>query len=628
MTTQVELQEQFERALGALLEAYDGRLAEDAIVESLEGALLELRGPEPEATTAGSPRAPEVHYDFQLGPPARLIATYGDADSLREALPDLLELQLLCVALDPSPPMMADLQVAVRALGGDEVTLQGRVVHAGEETAIQLDRANEPLAARLRALPETIQPVDVTPPQAPASRAATRTSQSLARPDTGAYQRPTSGTYQRPQSGAFSGIQTGSYAPVPPPDPREGVQAERARFEELADLQQALLPLALESASGTVDLEGRDGVTMSMTLRRGEIIELERIPSRDQDTLERLLEGAGAIDAEQVEQARALAEEQSGSIVDALLDLGLMEYSQLRLSLKTRLVYLLRQLTQRPPGEMSFYEHETTRVRSLAPPLALAPHLFEASLRRHSAIDRDAIDRHTERFGNQLLALTGEGWEEKLPLEPKQAKTIAYLREQAVKLPNLQLVSTQPPSDTLSLVLTLEELGLLELRAFEVWRRQATKQREHMELMLRRLNTENHFEILGLHWSAYDEEIERAHEEVRAKYELTKFEHLEDAQGKLDRVRARLDEAYEVLRRAGPRRSYRQKLVDSSEVLNSIEIFRKQAEAAQMRREIDTAITYQRRVLELHPRDPTARQRLDLLQRAKRHAADVRKNQP
>ncbi|MFU8805712.1 MAG: hypothetical protein ACNA8W_18000 [Bradymonadaceae bacterium] len=66
-------------------------------------------------------------------------------------------------------------------------------------------------------------------------------------------------------------------------------------------------------------------------------------------------------------------------------------------------------------------------------------------------------------------------------------------------------------NETLAALLTLHELGLLNREKSTVWTRVRTQRVEHIQILHSRLTRENHFEILGLHWSAFDEQVEETY---------------------------------------------------------------------------------------------------------------------
>jgi hypothetical protein len=139
----------------------------------------------------------------------------------------------------------------------------------------------------------------------------------------------------------------------------------------------------------------------------------------------------------------------------------------------------------------------------------------------------------------------------------------------------------------------------------------------HLDALAARLERENCFDLLGVHWAAHQAQIERR----RAEFDdllagLGQGEIL--ATGVRERVtsiRARLGEVGQRLGDASGRRAHRRELVDSSTRGKTARKLSMLADAAFKRKAFEDALDFYRCLLELVPDHPRARRLAPVLQK-------------
>jgi hypothetical protein len=121
---------------------------------------------------------------------------------------------------------------------------------------------------------------------------------------------------------------------------------------------------------------------------------------------------------------------------------------------------------------------------------------------------------------------------------------------------SLRIVLAQAGSlrrTTLQLALLFFLLELLEFREVEAEEQDLAQE---LEERARRMATANHFEALSLHWSATDEEVERAYQKITEEL-ATSRAAFRAAPEACKAMHKRVREAYEVLRVETRRKRYR-----------------------------------------------------------------------
>ena len=110
--------------------------------------------------------------------------------------------------------------------------------------------------------------------------------------------------------------------------------------------------------------------------------------------------------------------------------------------------------------------------------------------------------------------------------------------------------------------------------------------RQQMQESLHLVQSQNHFERLGVHWSAHHRSYQAAYDKVAAELDLTKppLANCSDEIRSLARqLRAVLEESYRALNDPQLRASYRKKLFDRTEREYAADMLVKQGEVALMR---------------------------------------------
>jgi hypothetical protein len=600
--------EAFTGALDQTLDFWLERLSAAEIAGVVEQRLVRLR-----ASEAVAAAIPEVSVAWTRGTPEQVSWSFGGAAQLEAQLDNIFKLQAICLEMDPGPEVLRDVEVMVKGAGqAHGVKLVGRVVHRHkDQVAIQLDKPGAPLRAALDEMLHELRYGRATIP-APVPNREPAPTPAAAQPAASA---PAAPVYSaRPAQGTQSGPALRATMIAAP------VTLQAKRFSMDDGVVSMMARIAALKPTGLLELKS-PAFTLTLTLERGCIQDIMRTPLRDQDSLERLLLSAGKLNELQVKQARDHAEQYQITPGEALIDLALLEYGDVRVALKTRVLYMGRQLWSGHFNEASLTELERLPQRSLALPVFLWSMLY-----------RHVLEDYSQRTGAELEALRepSRGMSIRrvdpmpcevgqLDLAAKHQRLFSVLLEEPRTEAEIVSMAQLGRVEVLSLLLTLKALGLIEENVPDAALQRRTRQLDALVTAQARINTQDHFAALGLHWSAFDEEIEAAYKAARAQYDpdTGEFAYIAEAKATLREVVALIDRAYAELRYPGRRAAYRNQLIDSFKIRSSIEMFEKQIDMAKMRRDIDEAIVFCKRILELQPGNSKAVQDLKLLATAK-----------
>ena len=607
MTDKKVIRARLEDELRDVLREYHGQLSTTEILSAV-GNVCEALDVMPEPTEAEAPPAlvsaggasasvgePEVvaevggmQFEITRGGDLRveLVVRISSPEVLERELVNLVDVQALCLQLPESLDVMTELDIRLHIGALDSLGFEGRVVHVSPEgTAVQLFGAGPAIEARLVALLDELY----------SDRDGTIALDEESLPERSSLAQDS--------------------------DPRSGVAPEVWSVNPRVVFKR-LVALCDSSESGTVALESEDGESIEITLFEGLMIDVQRVPSRPKDEIGYLLMAAGKLDADALGVAERHARLHGISISDALLAQGAIEPAALRLALKTRLIYMARHLDSCEWTRVSLWRHERPHVLRNTPPISLVGQLFQVLFKGYRSVAIGDLDRLQRRFERQRIqvSLDGDGLEQ-LGLDERQRRYVKVGLSEPRHFHEAVKVSPLTSSDTIFLLAALDDLGLLDKDVVNEWTRQLTRQREQIGLIHAQLKRESYFDMLGLHWSAYTEEVEHAYQGLLEQYADANFP--DPAQhGELAEIRAKLTRAYEVLEHPRKRMKHRESIVSEFKLRTAVDMFRQQAEGAQTRRDVDAAIDFHRRVLELEPADSATRRLLSKLVEFRARAGD------
>ncbi len=595
------------------------------------------------------------------------VEARGDAEIAR-ILSEVIGVGAIVLPLEKSPALndLVDLRLRLPTLHLEVVT-QGRVVHSGPQgTAIEVSALSTEDRAALEKVWPDFQNVGSAPAK-PAEADHPKKPEMQPAPDKSVEPEKPKGQVLARVSQTISGMRASDSVPIPalasrrtgsfrrridltdpdvkvisstqmgikalstrefygPPLPWIEPTSEPDREELLADdrVNDILLQLSQDAITGmaVVSTGGDEDPKYQVLLDSGFIVEVVRSP-RDADVeLGPMLYKADRITKQQLAMTAAHADEHGNSVERSLLELGILDPERIRQAIAGRLTYLLNEISNLTSGKVEIYEGASLPAGFLPTP----------PLRVHMAIERILFKRYFEDFKAQSLKDREatmrpqlESYPEIVPEESERVDRTLTEEEHVQLLENvisgrkrLQEVITESGishADTYAVVYTLHRMGLLRFDHSLHQTVVRERYRENVTVKYLSVHKASYFEVLNVHWSSYDDAIQKAYDELVQAFDPAQVpENLEsEVHQRVSEIRDRVESAYQVLSSRDTRHAYRKRIMPEYKLAHAIPLFLKQGELAEKRRQWEDAMDSVKRVLEIDPENKDAKYRAERL---------------
>lgn len=666
-----ETKKEFERRLSQLISKYAGQLRPGDVASLLRDYAEEMSRAtgEYEAASApppsSAPSAPPSTAAGEAGPTTesrqtsgsrraeyraserRIIITAPSPQLLADRIDSVVSDRGLMIEVDGSPPQLESLAVAFDIAGVevDRETFTGRIVHQGAKgAAIELQKSPpEDLRQRLESLVDRArQAAEPEPASTPAP------SQSSAAHSQAGHKR-SEVSHPNPahvSSVAHSASSMGSASSVSPTHSAAGAEPSAAGFHRLSSSTYERPDTRPSVTTSQLDALGRpaktwaldetpvaeilafaansDGIGIcqvrtsqrrwDMILKDGQLFEVIENPPRGDKSLAALLVRSGRITQKQLEAARERADRLETTLPESLRDLQALSYQKLILAMKSHVVILLRDVLKADAGKASWTPLEHLPRAYFHPPVVLIQRLFEHIYDRVSNFSDARLEMLRERMKGQRMQRKSDEafpWGV-LELEGRQKRLAMKVLEKSRSVDNVLRSSPLNESRTMGVMVALDRLGALNYHGFDEATRTRERTTEDIALLHAQATTDNLFEVLGLHWTTYPDEIEKSYRELNERIE--KLEAIEglnaEQRRKLDTVRKRIDDAYETLQDKRERKKYRKANHDDFEYKSAVQAYENQLEMLTLQHKGDEVGDRCERILELRPNHRKAKKLL------------------
>lgn len=632
--TEQHIRRQLVTSLSKLLETGVEQLGEAEVAGILRDLAIELDG-------QGGGRVCRFS-DEGSGPTLTLY--YEAATALEKELDILTEVCGLMVDPDSSPPLMESLDVVIMGEGSNvSVTLAGRAVHQSDAgVALELTAPDDGQKKELAMLVEKMKTrpkkspkkEDHSPPVAseeadkpqsadstPAVEANSQNkAPSAAQPAVEANPNPDPSP-QSPSPGPSSSTLEGVSEPTMREPPRtmewhpgnmrikrqglieRGEQA--ARKWNPADVGLGTILLESMSIDGYAVLEfNAEHNVKQLVLHFGNLVGLRMDPPAGSRPLLEYLRSSGLVESQEIRRAQQLATKSGGSLEDALIDLQAIDHAALVEAAECTLIDQLHDLWGFRGDQVCLYPLEHRPYLEIRCSISLTKEVVRHLQRRIGALSREELQEKEEYFSGKKIALSPDldvAFEE-MGLKAKELRFTEILGEKPRTLFELERVANLHQSEMMGMLLLLDELDCF---IFHQPRQRSPERRRLQALRDQVDRSDNHFDLFGLHWSAYDEEVETKYRELSARFDVSP-EIEEEMNDEIEALRARLDAAYAVLSNSRSRQAHRKQHIDEYSRRNAAQMYENKVESLQMRSDKSDLLDALKRYLELKPDDKQA----------------------
>lgn len=323
-----------------------------------------------------------------------------------------------------------------------------------------------------------------------------------------------------------------------------------------------------------------------------------------------MLHMADRIDDQQLGMAAAHADENDTTFERSLLELEILDHDRIRHAIAGRLTYLLRVACELREGEVKVYDSDSLPAGYLpAPPLRvhvpveriIFKRLFER-LKLLETDERDVlVDKHLNAYPE--VSPTERDRLGRAVLSDSHARLLDRIMSGRRRLQEVFTESSLSPPETFAVIYALHRMGVLRFDTSLHQTIVRERFRENVTVKYLSVHKASYFEVLNVHWSSYDEVVEKAYNELIDHFDpSTVPEAMEkEVHQRVGEIRERIETAYQVLSEREKRHAYRKRIMPEYKLDHAIPLFMKQAELAERRSQWSEALDSVRRVLEIDP---------------------------
>ncbi len=417
-----------------------------------------------------------------------------------------------------------------------------------------------------------------------------------------------------PWEGKTFGPEASWIEPTDEPDRVEALAGER--------ILDVLLQLSGSGFTGLLEIEGDDW-QRQVYFDGGLAVDVTRKPRVPREELGLMLHMADRIDEQQLGMAAAHAEENDTTFERSLLELELLDHDRIRHAIAGRLTYLLRVISDVRAGEVRVFDSDALPAGYLpAPPLRvhvpveriIYKRLFE-KLKLLETDERDAlIAEHLDTYPE--VAPDDRDRLERAVLSDDHAHLVEQIMHGRRRLREVFTESNLSPAETFAVVYGLHRIGVLRFDTSLHQTIVRERFRENVTVKYLSVHKASYFEVLNVHWSSYDEVIEKAYNELIEQFDPDSVPEAmeEEVHQRVVEIRDRIESAFRVLAERDQRHAYRKRIMPEYKLAHAIPLFLKQSELAERRSQWSEALDSLRRVLEIEPDHEKAKLRYSRIQ--------------
>ncbi len=377
--------------------------------------------------------------------------------------------------------------------------------------------------------------------------------------------------------------------------------------------REALMQLTARRATGIMTVRTDDGHTRYGFWKMGGPVAWRTDPIIESEVLGILLFKAGQLTKEQLAESIEKMEAQGVRQGEALMDMGLVGFSQLTMILGKQSEFVLTKVLKETSGTWTFHDLPDLPEQFLPPPVRVPTLLFRSVIARSKTIPsteladflRPIIDQYI-RFDPNLVPLLSE-----IKLNAAEAKLLETMQANNWRTREVLSVSPLSKQNTAGVIMALVEVGFLVFGEQEDRARYLRRVTEMCDEKRRHLLKATHFDVLEVHWISLPREIEVGYRRLAEKFDLKQYKELPpELVESFAYINGRMKESFEFLKDDSRRREHRKSFIEPMMIMQSAELLAKKGEMAIMRHDRRESTLCFAKALELAPGHPEFREGL------------------
>lgn len=392
------------------------------------------------------------------------------------------------------------------------------------------------------------------------------------------------------------------------------------RVETLADerIIDILLQLSEAGFTGIMEYAGAKGARQ-LYFDGGYLVDMRVNPRLAEEELGPMLQAADRISKRQLAMAAAHADEFELTLERSLLELEILNTEMIRHTIAGRLSYLLGEFLELREGQVSIFSGHTLPAGFLpSPPLRVHVatercvydrffrHLAQLSATKRELIIGGELDAYPEIVSQERDRL------ERAVTDDEQWRLLERVIVGRRRLREVFTESGLPSAETFAVIYALHRMGLLRFDHSLHHTIVRERMRENVTVKYLSVHKASFFEVLNVHWSSYDEAVEKAYLDLIKQFDPGSVpgEMEPEVHERVGEIRERIESAYAALAQRADRHAYRMRIMPEYKLAHAIPLFMKQSELAERRNQWSEARDAIRRVLEIDPEHSEAKRRL------------------
>ncbi len=382
---------------------------------------------------------------------------------------------------------------------------------------------------------------------------------------------------------------------------RPEARAERGEWN-LDSFFALLNRLSRERSTGVLRVFGEPGRYKAMMFERGELVNVSSVPFNPAECLGRLLQRAGRVNQEKVvkslERSRSTGRRQG----EELVAMGAIREDWLPEMLRVQAEVKLTEIMTWESGAFEWQSLSALPDHIARIPVSLPRVMFALVWKRYpfERIKRfldERINMYVGRLDPPPYRI--EAFEFGKPI----SRIYSSVLERDNLLKRLMIVANLKPEQTYRVIYGLYMTGMVGFFADTREDRSVVRIAE-LQQRLKRIEKESLFDVLGVHWTADDRQVEETYRRQRAA-QLQVIESTEGLEKHMNQqLLNHLDQAYNVLKTSASRQAYRKEIYDTEFIIFGSDILRQKGESLLFtKEELDPAIAELRAAIEVYDRD-------------------------
>jgi hypothetical protein len=372
-------------------------------------------------------------------------------------------------------------------------------------------------------------------------------------------------------------------------------------------LRTALMNVTVQRANGLLTVRSSQGHVRYGFWSRGGPVGWRTEPLDQSEVLGVLLYKADQLTRKQLEESVVKMQETGVRQGEALMEMGLVGFSQLIMILGKQVEFIFAKVLREPEGTWTFHLLDELQEKFLPPPLRVPSLLFRRRVKAAketrsadlAARLRPHIDQYVH-FREDTLPLLGE-----IKFSAPEAKLLETMQTNSWRTREVLSVSPLSKQNTAAVLMSLIDTGFLYFEQKEDAERYLRRVTEMAQRKRRQLMKSTHFDVLEAHWISLPRELDAAYKRLYDLYDPSKYPTVPpDLLEVITTIRGRVASSYASLRDQKQRIEHRKEIIEPMMIVQSAELLGKKGEMAIMRKDRPAATTCFAKALELIPNRP------------------------